>query len=208
MACVLLRKVGSGASGAIPRSPTPKPLRRPGASPLRGVFPPSLHLGALAWYPRAMSEPLTVVFGVAAVILLLYAVLSARQHQDEVRRLRGEIDDLESQNRRLLDDQHRLGNELRTAQQVLERLEADKAALEAKRDELEATLSRLEKARADLETSLAALRGQHDALKGRVVDFQGEWSKQLTTLEEEIGTLNRQIGEFRKGTRLPIPPGE
>ena len=41
-----------------------------------------------------------------------------------------------------------------------------------------------------------------------MVDFQGQWSHQLTTLEAEISTLIRQLGEFRKGTQLPIPRAE
>lgn len=155
-------------------------------------------------------DPNTILlFAIAA--LLAYAVWTARRHRAEIEGLRSEIDGLEGHTRRLTNERDALNQKLAESRAALDQmrqrvntLETEKQELESRRDALEQTAARLEKARAELESALGALRTRHAELENRVVGFQGAWTRQLDTLEEEISTLVRQIGEFRKGTPLPL----
>ena len=160
-----------------------------------------------------MLDPVALL-GVLTAALFGYSILAAQRHRREVDKLRAEIDAVEGQNRRLHDERNALSARLDEATAELAKLrerlcllEEEKAELERRRAFLEEAASRLEKARAELELQLTTLQGEHASLKTRVVDFQGEWNRQLSTVEEEISTLMRQLGEFRKGTHLPIPAG-
>lgn len=157
-----------------------------------------------------MVDPVAAL-SVLAALLFVYSVLSAQRHRRDVEKLRSEIDSVEGLNRRLHDERDALTAQLEektaTIENLHERLRQladEKAEVERRRVFLEEVAARLEKARAELEAQLTALQSEHSSLKTRVVDFQGEWNRQLSTVEEEIGTLMRQLGEFRKGTRLPI----
>ncbi|MGH7804606.1 MAG: hypothetical protein ACREQJ_09680, partial [Candidatus Binatia bacterium] len=68
----------------------------------------------------------------------------------------------------------------------------------------EETQAKLEQACAALEERLARLGAEKEDLERRTRGFQGEWDRQMTTLEEEIQTVVRQLGEFRRGTKLPL----
>jgi chromosome segregation ATPase len=158
-----------------------------------------------------MWQALALVGALAALV----ALLSAHRRGLRVSALEAQIDELETQNRRLQEDRADARGRLERATAELEELRGRLRSLEAERDELlerarrlEETASRLESARAELERNLSHLRERHAALESSVLQFQGEWQRQMTTLEEEIATLGRQLGEFRKGTRLPLPPGD
>lgn len=171
-----------------------------------------------------MIDP-TSLLVVAVAVLGLYAVYAARRSQKERDSLQSEIDLLESRNRQLQDERELLRRGLVERQKEIDTLRKQVAALDAARAESERQraqllerLSGLEKEKAELDGRLALLRDQHAAverdlgalrdehghLRTRVLGFQGEWNRQLATVEEEISTLGRQLGEFRKGTRLPI----
>lgn len=158
-----------------------------------------------------MLDP-AALLAVFAASLLAYCIFAAQRHRRQVEDLRREIDTVEAHNRRLQDERTALTDRLGKATAALEKLrdqhrllEAEKAELERRRNFLEEAATRLEKARAELEARLASLQAEHASLETRVLDFQGQWDQQLTTVEEEISTLTRQLGEFRKGTQLPIP---
>jgi chromosome segregation ATPase len=161
-----------------------------------------------------MFDPASL-FAVLAVFLLAYSILSGQRHRRGLDRLRAEMDAVEGQNRKLHDEKTGLSvrlaeatGELGNLRERMRLLEGEKAELERRRDFLEQAAARLEKARAALDSQLTALQGEHTSLRTRVVSFQGDWDHHLSTVEEEISTLMRQLGEFRKGTRLPIPNGE
>jgi cell division septum initiation protein DivIVA len=142
-----------------------------------------------------MSEVLP--FAVLAIALLALALFLLRRVQHERDVLKSDLEVVENHNRMLQDEREQLKGrvaELTAAEATLkERLlqtEAEKRAAEAERKALEARL--------------ATLLSEHQSLEQRVLGFQGEWSHQLSTLEEEIATLLRQLGEFRKGTQLPV----
>jgi hypothetical protein len=142
-----------------------------------------------------------------------FTLLSLRRAHEKVAMLEGDIDAVEGQNRTLQEQRETLKSTLGETTATLETRSKQLAATEAAKQEVERqravaaeNAARLEKQRAELESEVGKLRREHESLERRVVDFQGQWSHQLTTLEEEISTLIRQLGEFRKGTQLPIPP--
>jgi len=152
---------------------------------------------------------------IAAVVVafsaLGFTLFSLRRAQEKIATLESDLDALEGHNRTLADERDTLKSTLAETSQALdstkkslEASEAEKREVEQQRATLAETAARLEKARAELESELAKLRREQESLERRVIDFQGQWSHQLTTLEAEISTLIRQLGEFRKGTQLPI----
>jgi predicted RNase H-like nuclease (RuvC/YqgF family) len=153
--------------------------------------------------------------GVPALLALGVALWSLRRGREKIAALEADVDAVEKHNRSLVAERDTVkatlaetSAALDAAGKRLEAVEAERRELEQQRAALAETAARLEKARAELEADLARLRREHESLEHRVVDFQGQWSHQLSTLEAEISTLIRQLGEFRKGTTLPIPRPE
>lgn len=156
-----------------------------------------------------MIEALT---GVLAIFALGFTLMSLNRARERIASLEGDLDVVENHNRSLIDHRDALKTSLdeanvalATAKKSIETLEGEKQDIEKQRAALAESAAKLEKARADLEVDLAKMRSDHGVLQGKVVDFQGHWSRQLSTLEAEISTLMRQLGEFRAGTPLPIP---
>jgi chromosome segregation ATPase len=149
----------------------------------------------------------TVVVAVA-FFALGFTLLSLRRAQEKVGSLESDLDAVEGHNRTLQEQRDTLKStltETTTAHEVAKkRLETS----ETERAAAVETATRLEKLRGELEGELARVHREQESLERRVVDFQGQWSHQLNTLEAEISTVVRQLGEFRKGTQLPIPRGE
>jgi uncharacterized protein YhaN len=146
-----------------------------------------------------------------ALLALAFALVSRRSAREKVSALEGDLDALENRNRQLVENRDALKatlsettSTLDATKKSLEASEQEKREIERQRVTLAETAARLEKLRADLETDLARLRREHESLEFRVVEFQGTWSHQLSTLEAEISTLMRQLAEFRKGTQLPF----
>jgi peptidoglycan hydrolase CwlO-like protein len=146
-----------------------------------------------------------------ALLALGFALVSRRNAQEKVSALEGDLDALENRNRQLIENRDALkttlsetSSTLEATRKSLEGSEQEKREIERQRVSLAETATRLEKLRADLEADLARVRREHESLEFRVVEFQGTWSHQLSTLEAEIATLMRQLGEFRKGTQLPF----
>ncbi|MEA2625960.1 MAG: hypothetical protein QOD06_2005 [Candidatus Binatota bacterium] len=137
---------------------------------------------------------------------LLKARLADREASIEELRARGA--ELESGNAALEKRSKDLETERSSLEQALETARSDRMRSEDALRSSEAACAKLEEARAALAADLGALRADHETLRSGMSGFQGEWRRQLSTLEEEIGTLIRQLGEFRKGTRLPLPDGE
>ena len=137
-----------------------------------------------------------------------FTLLSLRRAHEKINSLESEIDAVEGHSRTLQEQRDTLKSTLETTEKKLMASEAEKQELERQRAVLAESAARLEKQRADLEAEVARLRREQDSLERRVVDFQGTWSHQLSTLEAEISTLIRQLGEFRKGTQLPITRAE
>jgi septal ring factor EnvC (AmiA/AmiB activator) len=135
---------------------------------------------------------LAVVFGCAFVALGVVLVLLLRSHSAQVAQLKREIESVEVHNRQVENENRRL--------------QAEGASLAARLKEREEAHARLEEACAALEQRLSRLTAEKDDLERRTRGFQGEWDRQMTTLEEEIQTVVRQLGEFRRGTKLPLPP--
>lgn len=151
-----------------------------------------------------------------------------RQIENDARRFREEAAAVEARLRdeaaaleqRLRDDAAALERRLREREDALTRTEAERDAHDRSRKELEARITaihaeklaleaartRLAESVSGLERRLSDLGGEKDDLERRTRGFQGEWDRQISTLEEEIQTVVRQLGEFRKGTRLPLPP--
>lgn len=159
-----------------------------------------------------MIEAIAGALAIMALGLTLHSLNRARAR---IATLESDLDVVENHNRSLIDHRDSLKASLdeaqaalATAKAALEALEAEKQEIEKQRAALAESAARLEKARAELEADLARLRREHSSLEGRVLDFQGHWSRQLSTLEAEISTLMRQLGEFRAGTQLPIPPAD
>jgi chromosome segregation ATPase len=149
----------------------------------------------------------TIVVAVAFFGLGL-TLLSLRRAQERVVSLESDIDAVEGHNRTLQEQRDMLKS---TLAETTSAHDAAKRRLEASETERAAaveTATRVERLRAELEGELARARREHESLERRVVDFQGQWSHQLNTLEAEISTLIRQLGEFRKGTQLPISRGD
>lgn len=143
-----------------------------------------------------MAEAAPIVF-VLVVCAIVVALLVARQRR-LVAALEAETAALEN-HIRTLDDQNR---QLEQANgEIARQLAETQAAL----DSLRASHAELERQKSVVVTKLAALETENESLRRRVLEFQGHWSRQLTTVEEEIGTVMRQLGEFRRGTVLPIP---
>lgn len=147
-----------------------------------------------------------------AFCALGFTLLSLRRAQEKIESLESDIDAVEGHNRTIREQSDALkstlaetSTALEAATKRVETTEAEKREIERQRATLAETAARLEKVRAELEGEVTKLRREHESLERRVVDFQGQWSHQLTTLEAEISTLIRQLGEFRKGTQLPIP---
>jgi septal ring factor EnvC (AmiA/AmiB activator) len=137
---------------------------------------------------------LTIVLGIALVALGAWIVLLVRGHNDRVARLQREIETVEVHSRQVENENKRLAAEgASLAQRLKEREEAEK---------------RLQESCAMLEKRLAGLTAEKEDLERRTRGFQGEWDRQMTTLEEEIQTVVRQLGEFRRGTKLPLPATE
>jgi chromosome segregation ATPase len=150
-----------------------------------------------------------------AFCALGFTLLSLRRAQEKIEALESDIDAVEGHNRTLQEQRDTLKSSLaetstalETAKKRVDTIETEKRELEQQRATLAETAARLERVRAELEGELAKARRDHESLERRVVDFQGQWSHQLNTLEAEISTLIRQLGEFRKGTQLPIPKAE
>ena len=137
---------------------------------------------------------LTIVLGIALVALGAWVVFLIRSHNDRVARLQREIETVEVHSRQVENENKRLAAEgASLAQRLKEREDAEK---------------RLQEACAALEKRLAGLTAEKEDLERRTRGFQGEWDRQMTTLEEEIQTVVRQLGEFRRGTKLPLPAAE
>ncbi|MBI2963372.1 MAG: hypothetical protein HYY35_06405 [Deltaproteobacteria bacterium] len=156
-----------------------------------------------------------IIAAALAAFALAFTLLSLRRARDRAAALESDLDASQNHNRALIEQRDALKSSLaetaaglEATKQRLEGVEAEKQDLERQRAALAETASRLEKARSELEAELGKLRREHESLEHRVVDFQGQWSHQLSTLEAEISTLIRQLGEFRKGTTLPIPRPE
>ena len=155
-----------------------------------------------------MMDP--VVFFIA-LCALGFTLLSLRRAQDKLAALEGDLDAVEKHNRTLVEQRDAVKASLtettatlETTKKALDSTEKEKQEIERQRATLAEAAARLEKLRAELEIDLGRLRREHESLEFRVVEFQGTWSHQLTTLEAEISTLMRQLGEFRKGTQLPF----
>jgi chromosome segregation ATPase len=152
-----------------------------------------------------------IVSIVPALFALAVALWSMRRSREKIAALETDLDALENHSRVLVEQRDsakgklaEASAELYAATQRVDSVEAEKRELEEQRAAEVEKAVRLEKARIQAEAALAALRREHESLEHRVVDFQGQWSHQLSTLEAEISTLVRQLGEFRKGTTLPI----
>jgi chromosome segregation ATPase len=149
-----------------------------------------------------------IVVVAVAFFALGFTLLSLRRAQEKVVSLESDLDAVEGHNRTLQEQRDVLKStlaETTTAHEVAKkRLETS----ETERAAAVETATRLERVRGELESELAKVRREQESLERRVVDFQGQWSHQLNTLEAEISTLVRQLGEFRKGTQLPIPRPE
>jgi uncharacterized protein YhaN len=159
-----------------------------------------------------MIEIIAVALALPA---LGFALWSLRRGRERIAALEADVDAVENHNRTLVEQRDTVkatlaetSGALDAATKRLEAAEAEKRDLEQQRSVLAETAARLEKARTELEAELDKLRREHESLEHRVVGFQGQWSHQLSTLEAEISTLIRQLGEFRKGTTLPIPRPE
>jgi septal ring factor EnvC (AmiA/AmiB activator) len=146
-----------------------------------------------------------------ALLALGFALLSRRNAQQKVAALESDLDALETRNRQLVESRDAFKATLaettaalESTKKSLEVTEKEKQEIDRQRATLAEAAARLEKIRAELENDLGRLRREHESLEFRVVEFQGTWSHQLTTLEAEISTLMRQLGEFRKGTQLPF----
>lgn len=142
---------------------------------------------------------------------LAFTLASLRQAREKIEELESDIDAVEGHNRTLQEQRDTLKStlgeatvELESTKKRLETAEGEKQEIERQRAGLAETAARLEKVRAELEGEVARLRREQESLERRVIDFQGQWSHQLTTIEAEISTVVRQLGEFRKGTQLPI----
>ena len=142
---------------------------------------------------------------------LAFTVASLRQAREKIEELESDIDAVEGHNRTLQEQRDTLKStlaeatvELESTKKRLETAEGEKQEIERQRAGLAETAARLEKVRAELEGELERLRREQESLERRVINFQGQWSHQLTTIEAEISTVVRQLGEFRKGTQLPI----
>jgi chromosome segregation ATPase len=134
----------------------------------------------------------TVLLAVALVALGAWVVFLVRGHAEQVAQLKRDIEAVEVHNRNVENDNTRL--------------KAEGASLAVKLKEREEAQAKLEQSCAALESRLAALAVEKEELERRTRSFQGEWDRQITTLEEEIQTVVRQLGEFRRGTRLPLSP--
>ena len=150
-----------------------------------------------------------------ALLALGFTLLSLRRAQDKVTALESDIDAVENHNRTLVEQRDTVKatlaettTALESTKQTLESTQKEKQEIERQRVALAETAARLDKLRTELEADLARVRREHESLEFRVVEFQGTWSHQLTTLEAEISTLIRQLGEFRKGTQLPFVRSE
>ena len=151
-----------------------------------------------------------------------------RQIENDARRFREEAaatevrlrDEAQALEQRLREEAASLERRLREREDALARTEAERDAHDRSRKELEARITaihaeklaleaartRLAESVSGLERRLTDLGSEKEDLERRTRGFQGEWDRQISTLEEEIQTVARQLGEFRKGTRLPLPP--
>lgn len=169
----------------------------------------------------------TTILAVALGALGAALFLLSRRHAERVARLEHDIETVETRNRQIENENRRLQEEgaatlleIRKRDETITRVTAERDAYDRTRQDLEARVAAvqteklaLESARTrlaescnGLEQKLATLSADKDDLERRTVGFQGDWDRQMTTIEEEIQTLVRQLGEFRKGTRLPVPP--
>src|SRR5258705_10845141 len=146
-----------------------------------------------------------------ALLALGFALLSRKNAQDRIVALESDLDGVETRNRLLVEQRDAVKTTLaetaatlETTKKALDATEKEKQEIERQRATIAEAAARLEKVRAELESDLGRVRREHESLEFRVVEFQGTWSHQLTTLEAEIATLMRQLGEFRKGTQLPF----
>jgi len=147
----------------------------------------------------------------AALLALGFALLSRKNAQDRIHALEGDLDSAENRNRQLVEQRDAMKTTLaettavlETTKKALEATEKEKQEIERQRATIAEAAARLERVRAELESDLSRVRREHESLEFRVVEFQGTWTHQLSTLEAEISTLMRQLGEFRKGTQLPF----
>jgi septal ring factor EnvC (AmiA/AmiB activator) len=146
-----------------------------------------------------------------ALLALGFALLSRKNAQDRIAALESDLDGVETRNRQLVEQRDAVKTTLaetsatlEATKKALDATEKEKQEIERQRATIAEAAARLEKLRAELESDLGRVRREHESLEFRVVEFQGTWSHQLTTLESEIATLMRQLGEFRKGTQLPF----
>jgi len=155
-----------------------------------------------------MVAMLEIVVVAVAFFALGFTLLSLRRAQEKVVSLESDLDAVEGHNRTLQEQRDVLKS---TLAETTAAHEVSKKRLETSETERYAaveTAARLDRLRGELESELGRVRREHESLERRVVDFQGQWSHQLNTLEAEISTLVRQLGEFRKGTQLPVPRPE
>lgn len=135
---------------------------------------------------------ISVLLGVALVALGAWVVFLVRGHAEQVTQLKRDIEAVEVHNRNVENENTRL--------------KAESASLAVRLKEREEAQAKIEQACAMLEERLARLGAEKEDLERRTRGFQGEWDRQITTLEEEIQTVVRQLGEFRRGTKLPLAP--
>jgi chromosome segregation ATPase len=145
-----------------------------------------------------------IVVVAVAFFALGFTLLSLRRAQEKVASLESDLDAIEGHNRTLQEQRDGLKSTLAETTTAHEVAKKRLVTSETERAAAVETATRLERVRGELESELAKVRREQDSLERRVVDFQGQWSHQLNTLEAEISTLVRQLGEFRKGTQLPI----
>jgi chromosome segregation ATPase len=148
---------------------------------------------------------LEIVIVAVAFCALGFTLLSLRRAQERAVSLESDIDAVEGHNRTLQEQRDALKSTLAETTSAHEAAKTRLDTSEAERAAAVEAAARIERLRAELEGELAKARREHESLERRVVDFQGQWSHQLNTLDAEISTLIRQLGEFRKGTQLPIP---
>ena len=157
---------------------------------------------------------LTIVLAIALIGLGAVSVFLVRGHAERERQLKRDIEAVEIHNRNVENENARLKAEgaslsarLKDREEAHARLAEAHVKLGESHAKLEQSRVALEQACAALEQKLRQLSADKEDLERRTRGFQGEWDRQMTTLEEEIQTVVRQLGEFRTGTKLPLPAG-
>ena len=149
---------------------------------------------------------LAVVLAIALVVLGGVLAYLVKTHGERVAELQRDIESVEVHSRNVENENGRLKAENASVKADAANVKAENASLGARLKEREEAHAKLEQACAALEQRLTQLASEKEDLERRTRGFQGEWDRQMTTLEEEIQTVVRQLGEFRAGTKLPLPP--